>query len=283
MSCWRSPPGRGLRRRVSSASSHRPSRASRRSARNSNLLNGRDMARVRASHPTPQDTGRRFVHHGAGYRRAGHRRSNRRYGDPLRRGHPEHALSDAAVRGTRLWDDLESQGPHRCRRVSGRFGGITRSRSRSPAIRRFTRADLAREMEACDGTFYSLRNILRRAWDSLWHRRRPLIAMVANLSYRKNLRQSQRNCRDFLATHGAHVAPEDRGSDVRSEFATCSGDRRGHTPATPGGHIMWAEVETSQALPESARGSAADGPPSAHVATDFPGRAANGVIWAGRD
>ncbi len=101
--------------------------------------------------------------------------------------------------GTRLWDDLESQG-----RIAAdgfpqdwQYYTLTFPVAR---YRQFSRADLAREMEACDGTFYSLRNTLRRAWASLWHRRRPLIALVANLSYRKNLRKSQRSCRDFLAT-----------------------------------------------------------------------------------
>lgn len=45
---------------------------------------------------------------------------------------------------------------------------------------------------------------------------------------------------------------------------------------------MCAGIETSHVLPASAPGMAADGPLAAHMATDFPGRAANGVIWAGR-
>ena len=45
---------------------------------------------------------------------------------------------------------------------------------------------------------------------------------------------------------------------------------------------MCAGTEISHVLPASAPGMAADGPLLAHMATGFLGRAANGVIWAGR-
>ena len=92
--------------------------------------------------------------------------------------------------------------------------------------RHFSGADIAAEMETCDQTFYSLRNTLRRVWGSLWHRRQPLIALVANLSYRGNLRQSRKNCRDFLAAR-RHVAGDDRRPGLSSErprvpYAACA-------------------------------------------------------------
>ncbi len=87
--------------------------------------------------------------------------------------------------------------------------------------RHFSGADIAAEMETCDQTFYSLRNILRRAWGSLWHRRKPLIALVANLSYRSNLRQSGKNCRDFLLSRTQPGA----GATVSSIPETSSGMR----------------------------------------------------------
>ena len=130
--------------------------------------------------------------------------------------------------GTRLWDDLESQG-----RIATdgfpedwRYYTLTFPVAR---YRRFTRADLAREMESCDGTFYSLRNVIRRAWGSLWHRRRPLIAIVANLSYRKNLRQSQRNCWDFLATRH-QVAADGFRCDLRELSRVLQGTRVASPP-----------------------------------------------------
>ena len=45
-------------------------------------------------------------------------------------------------------------------------------------------------MRSCIRTFYSAPRILRRLWGNLWRRRRPLIALVANLSYRGNARRS---------------------------------------------------------------------------------------------
>ncbi|MBN2445376.1 MAG: B12-binding domain-containing radical SAM protein [Phycisphaerae bacterium] len=115
--------------------------------------------------------------------------------------------------GTRLWDDMQSQD-----RIDAstfpedwRYYTLTFPVAR---YRRFSRADLAREMEICDGTFYSRRNIFRRFLGSLWHRRQPLIALVANMSFRKNLRQNQQNCLDFLAAQ-SRVAVDDHASDLQ--------------------------------------------------------------------
>jgi len=43
------------------------------------------------------------------------------------------------------------------------------------------------EMISCDRIFYSLPRILCRTGRNLWQRRQPLIALVGNLSYRRNL------------------------------------------------------------------------------------------------
>ena len=82
--------------------------------------------------------------------------------------------------------------------------------------RHFSCAEIAAEMETCGRTFYSLWNTVRRAGGSLWRRRKPLIALVANLSYRSNLRQSRKNGRDFLAVR-RHVAGDDRRPRPSSE------------------------------------------------------------------
>jgi hypothetical protein len=68
-------------------------------------------------------------------------------------------------------------------------------------------------METCDQTFYSPRNTLRRVWGSLWHRRKPLIALVAHLSYRSNFRQSRKNCREFLVMQRRHVTADHHRSE----------------------------------------------------------------------
>lgn len=142
------------------------------------------------------------------------------------------ALFLTPLPGTRLWDDLASQD----RIATGGFPADWQYYTLTfPVARyqRFTPSDLAREMEACDRTFYSLRSTLRRAGDSLWRRRQPLIAIVANLSYRKNLRQSQEHCRDFLAVQHRAAAQDGR-------------------PALPAGLTHALHVAATESAPEVA-------------------------------
>jgi radical SAM superfamily enzyme YgiQ (UPF0313 family) len=118
--------------------------------------------------------------------------------------------------GTRLWDEFAAQG----RIAADRFPEDWRHYTLTFPVaryRNFSGADIAAEMETCDQTFYSLRNTLRRAWGSLWHRRQPLIALMANLSYRSNLRQSSKNCRDFLAMRRRRVTADLHRAEPRSE------------------------------------------------------------------
>lgn len=118
--------------------------------------------------------------------------------------------------GTRLWDEFAAQG----RIAADRFPEDWQHYTLTFPVaryRHFSGADIAAEMETCDQTFYSLRNILRRTWGSLWHRRQPLIALVTNLSYRSNLRQSRENCRDFLALQRRRVTADHHRAEPRSE------------------------------------------------------------------
>ena len=111
--------------------------------------------------------------------------------------------------GTRLWDELAAQG----RIASDRFPQDWKHYTLTFHVaryRRFTGADIVAEMETCDRTFYSLKNTLGRVWDGLWRRRKPLIALVANLSYRSNLSQSRLNCREFLAARRAFAGKNRR-------------------------------------------------------------------------
>jgi radical SAM superfamily enzyme YgiQ (UPF0313 family) len=48
--------------------------------------------------------------------------------------------------------------------------------------------NIIEEMTSCDRNFYSMPNILNRVLGNLWHRRQPLISLVGNLSYRRNLK-----------------------------------------------------------------------------------------------
>ena len=74
--------------------------------------------------------------------------------------------------------------------------------------RNFTPDDIIREMIACDRHFYSMPRILRRVVRNAWRRRWPLITLIGGLSYRGNLRLSNKTYSDFLRRGGG--APETR-------------------------------------------------------------------------
>ncbi|MGB2987470.1 MAG: radical SAM protein [Phycisphaerae bacterium] len=103
--------------------------------------------------------------------------------------------------GTRLWNEMESQR----RLVANSFPDDWKYYTLTFPVARYQHLsswEIVREMEACDGTFYSVRPILRRVWRSVRHWRGPLIALVANLSYRSNINLSRAGCSAFMASHG---------------------------------------------------------------------------------
>jgi hypothetical protein len=64
---------------------------------------------------------------------------------------------------------------------------------------------ILKEMISCDRDFYSMPRILRRVWSNLWQRRRPVITLVGNLSYRNNLRLNRNLYADFKRSARAMV------------------------------------------------------------------------------
>jgi len=52
--------------------------------------------------------------------------------------------------------------------------------------------DVIREMSSCNEAFYSVPHIVRRVARSFWHRRKPLISLAGNLSYRGNLHRDSK-------------------------------------------------------------------------------------------
>ena len=127
--------------------------------------------------------------------------------------------------GTRLWDELASKG----RIAAGRFPEDWRHYTLTFPVaqyQHFTCEEIAGEMEACDRSFYSFGSILRRVGGNLLHCRRPLIALVANLSYRGNLRESRRSCRAFVAAQGRSTGGGDQralcAEPLRVPLAACA-------------------------------------------------------------
>ncbi len=88
--------------------------------------------------------------------------------------------------GTRLWDQMVSEG---CIALN-RFPEDWKYYTLTFPVAQYNKLSLdgiISEMISCDRSFYSLPRILCRTGRNLWQRRQPLIALVGNLSYRRNL------------------------------------------------------------------------------------------------
>lgn len=98
--------------------------------------------------------------------------------------------------GTRLWDQMKSQD----RVALNAFPDDWKYYTLTFPVARYRHLSLdgiIEEMISCDRTFYSTPRLLRRVWRSLWQRREPLITLVGNLSFRKNIRLNCKAYADF--------------------------------------------------------------------------------------
>ena len=95
--------------------------------------------------------------------------------------------------GTRLWDQMKSQG----RIVLDTFPEDWKYYTLAFPVALYKHLSLdgiIKEMVSCDRIFYSMPRILRRVWGNLWRWRGPLITLVGNFSYRSHLRL---NCKAY--------------------------------------------------------------------------------------
>lgn len=102
--------------------------------------------------------------------------------------------------GTRLWDKTKAEGgivldsfPH-----DWRYYTLTFPTARYAQL---SLDESIAEMEDCNERFYSIGNMLGRIWGNLWRWRRPLLTVVANFSYRNNLRLDSKAYADFRIEH----------------------------------------------------------------------------------
>lgn len=98
--------------------------------------------------------------------------------------------------GTRLWEKMERQG----RIAANCFPKDWKYYTLAFPVARYKQLswdDIIKEVECCDATFYSIQKIVSRLCVNFWQRRSPLIAMVANLSCRNNLRLTRKAYRQF--------------------------------------------------------------------------------------
>jgi radical SAM superfamily enzyme YgiQ (UPF0313 family) len=103
--------------------------------------------------------------------------------------------------GTRLWDQMTSAN----RIALDVFPQDWEYYTLTFPVARYKHLSLdgiIQEMISCNERFYSMPRILRRVWSSFWHRRKPLICLAGNLSYRGNLRLDCKAYADFQRQHG---------------------------------------------------------------------------------
>jgi radical SAM superfamily enzyme YgiQ (UPF0313 family) len=109
------------------------------------------------------------------------------------------ALFLTPLPGTRLWDQMKSEG----RIALDTFPEDWKYYTLTFPVARYKNLSLdgiIQEMISCDRTFYSMPRILRRVWSNLWQQRKPLISLVGNLSYRSNLRLNCKAYADFKSS-----------------------------------------------------------------------------------
>jgi radical SAM superfamily enzyme YgiQ (UPF0313 family) len=115
------------------------------------------------------------------------------------------ALFLTPLPGTRLWDQLKSEG----RITLDRFPEDWRYYTLNFPVARYQRLSpqaVMKEMDDCNRTFYSLQGVASRFWSSFWQWRMPLINLITNLSTRNNSRVETKSYVGFqkhLASRGA--------------------------------------------------------------------------------
>jgi len=103
--------------------------------------------------------------------------------------------------GTRLWDRMKSED----RIALDRFPEDWKYYTLTYPVARYKHLSLdgaIEEMTSCSQGFYSTPRILRRVCSSFWQRRKPLISLAANLSYRGNIRLDCKAYADFKCQWG---------------------------------------------------------------------------------
>jgi radical SAM superfamily enzyme YgiQ (UPF0313 family) len=111
------------------------------------------------------------------------------------------ALFLTPLPGTRLWEQMKSED----RIALGAFPEDWKYYTLTFPVARYKHLSLEgiiQEMISCNGNFYSMSRILRRICSNLWQRRKPLISLVANLSYRGNIRVACKAYADFERQRG---------------------------------------------------------------------------------
>lgn len=103
--------------------------------------------------------------------------------------------------GIRLWEEMKLEG----RIALDAFPEDWKYYTLTYPVARYKHLsldDIIHEMTSCSREFYSMPRILSRVCSSLWGRRKPLISLAGNLSYRSNIRVDCQAYEEFKRLRG---------------------------------------------------------------------------------
>ncbi len=106
------------------------------------------------------------------------------------------ALFLTPLPGTRLWNQMKADG-HISRNSYPEDWKYYTLTYPVAQYKNLSLDAVIQEMISCNREFYSVPRILRRLCNNVWQRRAPLISLVANLSYRSNIRVDCKAYADF--------------------------------------------------------------------------------------
>jgi len=109
--------------------------------------------------------------------------------------------------GTRLWDAMKSEN----RIALDAFPDDWKYYTLTFPVAHYAQLSLDQsidEMIRCNQQFYSVPNIVGRIWGNLWRWRRPFVTVVANFSYRNNIRLDCQAYVDFRRKHGQRYSSQ---------------------------------------------------------------------------
>jgi radical SAM superfamily enzyme YgiQ (UPF0313 family) len=106
------------------------------------------------------------------------------------------ALFLTPLPGTRLWEQMEAQQRIAADDFPGDWQYYTLGFP-TARYKHFSWADILKEMTSCERRFYSRWRVFRRVAGSFLSRRRPILALVSNLSYRKNAQMTHESYGDM--------------------------------------------------------------------------------------
>jgi radical SAM superfamily enzyme YgiQ (UPF0313 family) len=138
------------------------------------------------------------------------------------------ALFLTPLPGTRLWEQMVSENRIAANTFPEDWQYYTLGFP-TAHYKHFSWSEILEEMNNCDRSFYSLWQVVCRVANSFLRRRRPIVSLVSNLSYRNNARLTRKSCGKLGLLHGQggqgsiiDKAHDGRGRELICEISVLS-------------------------------------------------------------